>query len=78
MKAEEFGYGSPEVLALLRGLDLGEATVFRPLLDPETRAVAYPSRTRVLGVRGEDAPRLLEFLAKEEILVRDTVESYHH
>lgn len=78
MKAEEFGYGSPEVLALLRGLDQGEATEFRPLLDPETRAVAYPSLTRVSGVRGEDAPRLLEFLAKEEILVREPVESYHH
>ena len=78
VKAEEFDYSSPGALALLRALDQGEATEFRPVLDPAARMVAYPSLAKAAGVREEDAVGLLNFMAKEEVLVREPVESYHH
>ena len=78
MKAEEFDYSSPGTLALLRALDRGEAAEFKPVLDPASRTVVYPALAKAAGVREEDAFGLLDFLAKEEVLVREPVESYHH
>lgn len=78
LTAEEFGYGSPGALALLQALDQGKVAEIRPVIDPTTRAVAYPALAEVAGVSGGGAPGLLDFLTKEGILVREPVESYHH
>ncbi|MDG6903948.1 MAG: hypothetical protein JRN72_03995 [Nitrososphaerota archaeon] len=73
----EVSYASPEVMALLRAISGGKATEFRPVFDPGRRGVTYPSAMALSGAPVEDVAGVLDFLANEDILVKEAAASYH-
>ena len=71
-------FSSPEVQRMLKALSEGRATESKPTMNDLTGRVVYPSAAQAAGVSDEAAGEVLEFLAREGILVREASESFHH